>query len=133
MKKLLVVMLAAPLIAGSCLPEITKAPKSGTRPVPDPVSRFVGISGTTAPFDYTLNPIEAYQGDTIRFAAPASFDVDFGIDGPTDRRQVSGGAGDTVLVVIRLAAPPGTYKYSVTLRIGRLLITDDPRLIVRED
>lgn len=124
----------AGLVFVACpLPGIVKAPGGGTSIAVDPTTRFVGISGDRGPFTYTLNPVTVNRGDTIRWFAPVAWEVDIGINGPTDRRIISGAAGDSGLAVIRLTAPAKEYKYSVTLRIGNLLITDDPKMIVQEE
>jgi hypothetical protein len=125
--------LAALVLVACPLPGIVKAPGDGTSIAVDPTTHLVGISGDRGPFTYTLNPVKVHRGDTIRWFAPVAWEVDIGINGPTDRRIISGAAGDSGLAVIRLTAPAKEYKYSVTLRIGNLLITDDPKMIVQEE
>lgn len=126
-----VVSLASVVLAGSCLPKIVKAPKGATIPATSIASHLIPISGTTAPFDYGgMETLMVNRGDTVSWSAPVDFEIDLGIDGPADRRIISGAAGATGSAVIRLRAPGGEYKYSVTLRIGNVFITDDPRLIV---
>jgi hypothetical protein len=127
-----VAALASLILAASCpLPKTVKAPKSATITAASVTSHLIQISGDAAPFDYGgMENLEVNRGDTVRWSAPNLFEIDLGIDGPADRRIISGAAGDTGLAVIRLRAPAGEYKYSVTLRIGNMLVTDDPRLIV---
>jgi plastocyanin len=121
------------LLGFACLPGIVKPPDGGSTGAVDPMTRAVQITGNQAPFNYSMAELQVNRGDTIRWSAAVPFEIDLGIDGPTDRRIVSGVGGQSGIAVIRLAAPAGEYKYSVTLRIGNLLITDDPRLIVREE
>ncbi|NIN70783.1 MAG: hypothetical protein GTO46_02380 [Gemmatimonadetes bacterium] len=102
------------------------------------VEVVVGVTGDTAPFSIIPDPVTTRRGDTIRWVHPTADSLIIDLRGdplglPTADSLLSVAAGDTASTTIRLDAPFGTYKYSVTVRVGAQRDTEDPHIIVEEE
>lgn len=121
------------LLAGCPLPGHVKAPPTGTANAIESVTTHVITISAGTPLTITPDSLVVHPGDIVSWSSPSRWEVDFGIEGPIDRRVVSGEGGETASAVIRLGAKARVYKYSVTVRVGNQLITEDPKLIVEKE
>lgn len=114
-----------------------------TRCPPVPPTRAGGgeivveVTGDAAPLSIDPDPATTHRGDTIRWfhATADSLIIDLRGDPlglPAADSVLSVAAGDTASTTIRLDAAVGTYKYSVTVRVGAQRTTVDPHIIIEE-
>jgi hypothetical protein len=97
----------------------------------------VGVTGDTAPFSIIPDPVTTRRGDRILWVHPTADSLIIDLRGdplglPTADSLLSVAAGDTASTTIRADAPIGTYKYSVTVRVGAQRDTEDPHIIVEQ-
>jgi hypothetical protein len=97
----------------------------------------VGVTGDTAPFSIIPDPVTTRRGDRILWVHPTADSLIIDLRGdslglPTADEVLSVAAGDTASTTIRADAPFGTYKYSVTVRVGGQRESVDPHIIIEE-
>lgn len=96
-------------------------------------TRIVGITGDSAPFVIVPDPVEAYRGDALKWVHPTADTLELHLPGiaveDTFLRVVR---GDTAVTSVLEGAPLGeALKYTITVRSGGVVSTEDPEIVVK--
>lgn len=95
--------------------------------------RIVGITGDAAPFVIVPDPVQAYRGDVLKWVHPTADTLELQLPGiaveDTFLRVVR---GDTAVTTVLESAPlDSALKYTITVRSGGSVSTEDPEIVVK--
>ena len=95
--------------------------------------RIVGVTGEAAPFTIIPDPVVAYRGDALKWVHPTADTLELRLPGmAVEDTLLRVGRGDTAATRVLEEAPLGeALKYTITVRSGDSVSTQDPEIIVK--